>query len=56
MFEAMMRRAVVFAVWDSSMVVSASSEPKEDDWETSEVQRRKVAANAVTVEAMLTME
>ena len=51
-----MRRAVVFAVWDSLTVVSASSEPKEDDWETSEVQRREVAANGVTVEAMLTME
>ena len=47
MFEAVMRRAMVFAVWDSSMVVSASSEPKEDDWEISEVQRREVAANAV---------
>ena len=51
-----MRRAVVFAVWDSSTMVFASSEPKEDDWETLEVQRREVAANVVMVEAMLRME
>ena len=36
-FTAVMRRAVVFVVWDSSTVAVAGSEPKENGWKTLEV-------------------
>ena len=55
-FKAVMRKAVVFAVWDSSTAVSAGSELKDDSWKTSEVQRREAVATTVTVEAMLRMK
>ena len=51
-----MRRAVVFAVWDSSMAMSAGLEPKDDGWEISEVQRREAVATTVMAEAMLRMK
>ena len=50
MLEAVMRRAVVFVVWDSSTVTVAGS------WEMSEVQRRKTVAAAMTAEGILRME
>ena len=50
MFEAVMRRAVVFVVWDSSTVTVAGL------WEMSEVQRRETATTIVRVEGILRME
>ena len=56
MLAAVIRKAVVFAVWDSLTVAAVGPEPKDGSWETLEVQRREVAAVAVTAEAMLRME
>ena len=50
MFEAVMRRAVVFVVWDSSIVTVAGS------WEMSEVQWRETVAAVMTAEGILRME
>ena len=52
-FAVVMKRAVVFAVWNSSTAVVVGLEPKVDGWKTSEVQRREATAVAVTVKAML---
>ena len=52
----MMKRALVFIVWDSLTMAAIGPEPKDDDWETSEVQRQDVATAAIMVEAMLRME
>ena len=52
MFVAVMRAAVVCAVWNSLTTAAASPEPKDDGWMTSEVQRRKAAAVVVMAEAM----
>ena len=53
MFVAVMRVAVVCAVWNSLTTAAAGSEPKDDGWMTSEVQRRKAMAVVVMAEAML---
>ena len=55
-FAAVMQGAVVFAIWNSSMMVAASSKPKDNGWKTLEVQRREAATAVVIVEAMLRME
>ena len=52
-FVAVMRAAVVCAVWNSLTTAVAGPEPKDDSWMMSEVQRRKAAAVVVMVEAML---
>ena len=51
-----MQRAVVCAVWNSLTTAAAGLEAKDDDWMTSEVQRRKAAVAIVMVEAMLKRE
>ena len=55
-FVAVMQRAMVFAIWNSSTVVVASSEPKDNDWKTSEVQRQEAAVAIVMAEAILRIE
>ena len=52
----MMKRAMVFAVWNSLTVAATGSEPKDDSWKTLEVQWRKAGAATVTAEAILRME
>ena len=56
MFVAVMQTIVVCAVWNSLMTAAVGSEPKDDGWVTSEVQRRKAAAIVVMAEAMLKNE
>ena len=56
MFVAVMQTAVVCAVWNSLMTAAVGSEPKDDGWVTSEVQRRKAVAVVVMAEAMLKKE
>ena len=51
-----MQMAVVFVVWNSLMAVIVGPEPKDDNWKTSKVQRREVAAAAVMTEVMLRMK
>ena len=53
MFVVVIRAVVVCAVWNSLTTATAGSEPKDDGWMTSEVQRRKAVAVVVMVEAML---
>ena len=55
-FMTVMTRAVVCVVQDSSMIAVASSEPKDNDWKTSEVQRQEAAVTVVTTKVMLRME
>ena len=55
-FVVVMQMAVVFVVWNSLMAVIVGPEPKDDNWKTSKVQRREVAAAAVMTEAMLRMK
>ena len=56
MFVAVMQTAVVCAVWNSLTTAAVGSEPKDDGWVTSEVQRRKAVAVVVMAEAMLKKE
>ena len=56
MFVAVMQTAVVCAVWNSLTTTAAGPEPKDDNWVTLEVQRRKAAAVVVMAEAMLKKE
>ena len=53
MFVAVMRAAVVCAVWNSLTTAAAGPEPKDDGWMTSAVQRRKATVVVVMAEAML---
>ena len=53
---AMMTRAMVYAVQDSSTTTTVGLEPKDNGWKTSEVQRQEAAVTVMTVEAMLRME
>ena len=55
-FTAVMTRAVVCAMWDSSTTMAVGPEPKDNGWKTSEVQRQEVVTTVVTVEVMLRME
>ena len=55
-FVAVMKRAMVYAVWNSLTMAAAGSEPKDNYWMTSEVQRRKVAVVVVMAETMLKKE
>ena len=55
-FTVVMTRVVVCAVWDSSTVAAVGSEPKDNIWKTSKVQRQEAAATVVTAEVMLRME
>ena len=52
MFVAVMRAAVVCAVWNSLTTVVAGPEPKDDGRMTLEVQRRKAVVVVVMAEAM----
>ena len=52
-FVAVMRAAVVYAVWNSLTTAATGSKPKDDGWMTLEVQQRKAAAVVVMAEAML---
>ena len=51
-----MTRAVICVVLDSSTTAATGSEPEDNGWKTSEVQRREAAATVVMVEAMLRVE
>ena len=53
MFVAVMRAAVVCAVWNSLTTAAAGLEPKDDGWMKLEVERRKATAVVVMAEAML---
>ena len=56
MFVAVMQTVVVCAMWNSLTMAAVGPEPKDDDWVTSEVQRRKATAVVVMAEAMLKKE
>ena len=55
-FVAMMRRAVICAVLDSSMIAAAGPEPEDNDWKALKVQWREAAVTIVMAEAMLRLE
>ena len=55
-FAAMMRRAVICVVLDSSTTAAAGPELEDNDWKTLKVQWREVAATIVMAEAMLRLE
>ena len=50
-FATVMQRAVVCAVWHFLTTAAAGSEPKDDDWMTSEVQRQEATEAVVMAEA-----
>ena len=53
MFVAVMQMAVVCAMWNSLTTAATDSEPKDDGWMMSKVQRRNATAVVVMAEAML---
>ena len=55
-FAMAMTRAVFCAVLDSSTTTATGSEPEDDGWKTSEVQRREAVTTVVIAEVMLRVE
>ena len=55
-FATVITRVVFCAVLDSSTTAAAGSEPEDDGWKTSEVQRREAVTTVVIAEVMLRVE